>query len=103
MSTDPNDLPPIIGDVLVPPRLLITPPQVQAAIADMSKMMADTHTFFRNYEREIYRRLPVQMTSAEQVKADLNALQTLWFTLRNARDRLIVHLYYLEHPQEGGE
>jgi hypothetical protein len=56
MGTSPNDLPPIVGDVLVQPRLLVTPQQVQAAIDDVNKLMQNTHTFFRDYEREIFRR-----------------------------------------------
>jgi hypothetical protein len=103
MSTNPSDLPPIVGDVLVAPRPVVTPKQAMEAIGDMNRMMDKTHSFFRDYEREIYRRMPIQMTVVESVKADLNNLQTMWFNLKAIRDRLIVHLYYLEHPQEGQE
>jgi hypothetical protein len=103
MSIGHNDIPPIVGDVLVPARVLATPKQVMDAIADMNRMMDETHTFFRNYEREVYRRLPIQFTLTERVRADLDALQAVWFNLRANRDRLIVHLYYLEHPEEGSE
>jgi hypothetical protein len=103
MGTSPNDLPPIVGDVLVQPRLLVTPQQVQAAIDDVNKLMQNTHTFFRDYEREIFRRMPGDVKVDDAVKADLNAMQTLWFNLLGIRNRLIVHLYYLEHPQGGTE
>jgi hypothetical protein len=84
-------------------RPLKTVEQIQGAITDIEKVIANLEELRTSYIRHVYTSMPMGLAiTQESVAEDMKNLNMMHFRQRYIRSSLIVMLYELERQGKGG-